>query len=113
MNEQEFLDFWKAIGWPREKTVYYRLYYNDSGKPLFYSHEDPPGKYINVTPEQFALGDMQVRVVDGVLTPRARPLPPKLVPGYQGTPCYPNDVAVVVSEQQPHQRWKLKTHEQN
>ena len=113
MNEQELLEFWQTIEWPREKTIYYRLYYNDSGKPLFYSHEDQPGKYIDVTPEQFALQDLQVRVVDGVLKPRAQPLPPKLVPSDTGTPCHPNDVAVVVSTQQEYQRWKLKTHEQD
>ena len=113
MNEQEFLEFWQTIEWPREKTIYYRLYYNDSGKPLFYSHEDQPGKYIDVTPEQFALQDLQVRVIDGVLKPRAQPLPPKLVPSDTGTPCHPNDVAVVVSTQQEYQRWKLKTHEQD
>jgi hypothetical protein len=113
MNEQEFLDFWKNIQWPEEKTVYYRLYYNDSGQPLFYSHEDQPGKYIDVTPEQFALRDLQVRVVNGVLTPRKRPIPPKLVPSDQGTACHPNDVAVVVSTQEHNQRWKLKQHEQD
>lgn len=113
MNEQEFLDFWNAIEWPEIKTVYYRLYYDDSGRALFYSHEDQPGKYINVTPEQFALHDLQVLVVNGVFKPRARPVPPKLMPGTTGTPCHINDVAVIVNQEQPHQRWKLKQHEQN
>ena len=114
MTEQEFLDFWKAIEWPEIKPVYFRLYYDDSGLPLFYSHEDQPGKYIDLTPEQFALRDLQVRVVNGVLTPRKRPVPPKLVPSDQGIPCDPNDVAVVVvSAQEPNQRWKLKQHEQD
>ena len=113
MNEQEFLDFWKAIEWPEIKPVYLRLYYDDSGLPLFYSHEDQPGKYIDLTPEQFALRDLQVRVVNGVLTPRKRSVPPKLVPSDQGTACYPGDVAIVVSAQQPNQQWKLKQHEQD
>jgi hypothetical protein len=113
MTEQEFLDFWNAIEWPEISPVYLRLYYDDSGLPLFYSHEDQPGKYIDLTPEQFALRDLQVRVVNGVLTPRKRPVPPKLVPGDQGIPCYPNDVAVVVRAQEPNQRWKLKQHEQD
>lgn len=111
MDEQEFLYFWKNIEWPKEKTIYYRLYYNDLGHALFYSHEDQPGKYIDITPEQFALGDMQVRVVGGVLKPRKQPLPPKLMPSNTGTPCHPTDVAVVVSVQETHQRWKLKQHE--
>jgi len=113
MNDEEFLDFWKNIEWPKIKPVYLRLYYDDSGLPLFYSHEDQPGKYIDLTPEQFALRDLQVRVVDGVLTPRKRPVPPKLVPSDQGTPCDPNDIAVVVSTEEKHQRWKLKQHEEN
>jgi hypothetical protein len=113
MNEQEFLDFWSSIEWPEIKPVYFRLYYDDSGHALFYSHEDQPGKYIDVTPEQFALRDLQVRVVNGMLIPRARSVPPKLVPSDQGTVCYPSDVAIVVSAQQEHQRWKLKQHEQD
>jgi hypothetical protein len=113
MTEQEFLDFWKAIEWPEIKPVYLRLYYDDSGLPLFYSHEDQLGKYIDLTPEQFALRDLQVSVIDGVLTPRKRPVPPKLVPSDQGIPCDPGDVAVVVSAQEPNQRWKLKQHEQD
>jgi hypothetical protein len=54
-----------------------------------------------------------VRVINGVLTPRRRPVPPKLVPSDQGTPCYLNDVAVVVSAQELNKRWKLKQHEQD
>jgi hypothetical protein len=113
MNEQEFLDFWKNIEWPEIKKVYYRLYHDDSGAALFYSHEDQPGKYIDITPEQFALRDLQVRVVDGVLKPRQRPVPPKLVPSNTGTPCHPNDVAVIVSANKEYQQWKLKQHEQD
>jgi len=113
MNEQEFLDFWNDIEWPEIKPVYLRLYYDNSGLPLFYSHEDQSGKYIDLTPEQFALRDLQVRVINGVLTPRKRPVPPKLVPSDQGTPCDPNDVSVVVGIEQEHQRWKLKQHEQD
>lgn len=113
MTEQEFLDFWKTIEWPEIKPVYLRLYHDDLGLPLFYSHEDQPGKYIDLTPEQFALRDLQVRVVNGVLTPRNRPVPPKLVPSDTGTHCHSHDVAVVVSAQQLNQRWKLKQHEQD
>jgi hypothetical protein len=108
MNEQEFLDFWKIIEWPEIKPIYYRLYYDDSGQPLFYSHEDQPGKYIDVTPEQFALRDLQVRVVDGVLKPRARPLPPKLVPGVTGNPCHTNDVSIIVAESSSCTKWSKR-----
>jgi hypothetical protein len=113
MNDKEFLEFWQTIKWPEVKTIHYRLYYDDLGRALFYSHDNQPGKYIDVTPEQFALGDMQVCVVDGAVKPRPKPVPPKLMPGDQGTPCYPNDVAVVVGIQEPNQQWKLKQHEQD
>jgi hypothetical protein len=113
VNEQEFLDFWKSFEWPESSPIYYRLYHDDSGRALFYSHQDQPGKYIDVTPEQFAQQDLQVRVINGELKPRAKPMPPKLVPSDRGTACHPNDVAVVVSTQETHQRWKLKQHEQD
>ena len=109
MNDQEFLDFWNTVKWPQEQVIYYRLYYNDSGEPLCYSHKDQPGKYIDVSPEQFALGDMQVRVINGVLKPRAKPLPLKLVPSDQGTSCHPNDVAIVVNQNQQYQKWKRRS----
>jgi hypothetical protein len=64
MTEKQFLDFWKTIKWPEIKPVFYRLYYDINGLPLFYSQEDLPGKYIDITPEQFALQNMAVRVVD-------------------------------------------------
>ena len=64
MTENEFLNFWNTIEWPKIDPVFYRLYYDDAGLPLFYSQEDLPGKYIDITPEQFALQNMAVRVVD-------------------------------------------------
>lgn len=113
MNDQEFIDFWNNITWPEVKPVVYRLYLDDQDRPVFYSHEDQPGKYVEVTPEQFAQQDLQVRVVNGVLKPRPQPVPPKLVPSDRGTPCAPTDVSIVVSEHEPHQRWKLKHYEQD
>ena len=106
-------DFWAILAdMPQPKTIYYRLYYKDSGLPLFYSQEDLPGKYIDVTPEQFALSDLRVRVVDGVLVPYQLPTP-KLKPGENGTPCHPDDVAIVVGAQEKHQKWNFRTHEQD
>lgn len=85
-----------------------RLYYDDNGSPLFYSQEDLPGKYIDVTPSQFMIGSMRVRVRDGKLIENQRLSTPKLVPGSTGTPCHPHDVTIVVSENKPYQRWQIK-----
>ena len=104
-------NFWAILAsMPAPAPVYYRLYYNDSGMPLFYSHEDLPDKYIDLDPEQFALRDLRVRVVNGVIVPYQPPIP-KLIPGDTGIACDPRDVAIVVNTQQAHTKWRFETHE--
>jgi hypothetical protein len=105
MNEEEFLEFWRNIQWPEIKPVYYRLYHDDSGLPLCYSQEDLPGRYIDVTPEQFALQDRSVKVRDGKLIRQRRTAITKLVHSNSGTLCHVKDVAIVV-DQLPGQYWK-------
>ena len=107
MNNEEFLEFWRNYEWTDVKPVHYRLYHDDSGLPLFYSHEDLPGKYVDVTPEQFALQDRSVKVIDGKLISQRSARMTKLVPAESGTLCHPTDVSVVV-EDQPGQYWKKK-----
>ena len=107
MNNEEFLEFWRNYEWTDVKPVYLRLYYDDDGLPLFYSQEALPGKYIEVTPEQFALQDRSVKVVDGQLVRQKTTRLTKLVPAESGTLCHVNDVTIVVSDQ-PGQYWKKK-----
>jgi hypothetical protein len=107
MTEQEFLEFWHNYKWTDVKSVQHRLYYDDAGLPLFYSQEDLPGKYINVTPEQFALQDRLVKVVDGKIVRLRTSRISKLVPADSGTLCHSQDVTVVVTDQ-PGQYWKKK-----
>ena len=107
MTEQEFLEFWHNFKWPEITPVYRRLYYDDTGEPLFYSQEDLPGKYVDVTPEQFALQDRSVKVVDGKLVRQRTARMTKLVPADSGTLCHTRDITVVVSDQ-PGQYWKKR-----
>jgi hypothetical protein len=107
MNEEELLEFYKNYKWTDVEPVYYRLYHDDAGTPLFYSREDLPGKYIDITPKQFALQDMAVRVVDGKIVRRRSTWIKKLVPAKSGTLCHSQDVAVVIADQ-PGQYWKKK-----
>lgn len=107
MTEQEFLKFWNNYQWTDVKPVHYRLYYDDAGLPLFYSQEVLPGKYIDVTPEQFALQDISVKVQDGRLIHRRTARMTKLVPAESGTLCHVNDITIVVADQ-PGQYWKKK-----
>ena len=105
MTEEEFLKFWNSYQWTDPKPVHYRLYYDGAGMPLFYSHEDLPGKYVDVTPEQFALQDRLIQVVDGKIVRRRTARMSKLVPATSGSLCHTQDVTVVVVDQ-PGQYWK-------
>ena len=107
MTEEEFLEFWSNYQWTEVKPVCYRLYYDDLGLPLFYSHEDLPGKYIDVTPTQFAAQDRSVRVINDKLVRQKTARMAKLVPAASGTLCHTQDVTVMVTDQ-PGQYWKKK-----
>ena len=95
MTPDEF--FGALENMPQPKPVMYRLYY-EGERPLFYSMEDLPGTYIELTQEQYARGDSNVRVRNGQLVPVTWQTAEKLTPGSTGTLCHEKDVAVVVKE---------------
>ncbi len=104
-------EFWTALAaMPEPCPVFYRLYHQD-GVPLFYSMEDLPGTYIEIDAETFARSPMHVRVKDGKLVERIWKTTTKLVPSDTGTTCHPDDVAIVVSPEEPHQCWSKQTYE--
>ena len=109
MTEQEF---WAALApvEPLPEPVYL-LYHDDDGNPLFYSMERVPGNYIEIDRETYHQAPRYVRVRDGKFHIINRLTYPKLVPSSQGTACAPQDVCVVVSPDQPHVEWSLKTYE--
>lgn len=113
MNETEE-NFWKA--WaepvPTPAAIFFRLYYDDNGRPLCYSMEHQPGNYIDIDAETYRLSSHRVQVVDGKLVHiMPKKTVTKLVPGTVGTPCLPNNISIVVDAQQPHKKWSLKSHE--
>lgn len=107
-------EFWAILhDVPEVAPVFYRLYYNEHGEPLFYSMEDLPGNYIEIDQETFAHSPSNVRVVDGQLKKITTTTIRKLVPGAIGTCCDLRDICVVVSTEQPHQQWSIKRYESN
>ena len=111
VTEQEF---WAALAaMPDPKPIFFRLYHDDQGIPLFYSMEDVPGTYIEIDAETFALQATNVRVRDGRLVEVVWMTSEKLQPTETGTPCHPTDITVIVSPNDPHTNWSKQTHEQN
>ena len=110
MNPEEFWAILHAM--PEPLPVSFRLYYNTEGEPITYSMEDRPGTYIEVDAETYARSPWNVRVRNGQLI-ELKSAVRRLAPSDTGTPCHPDNVAIVVAETEPHQRWSMKTHELN
>ena len=102
MNEQEF---WAALQPASVKPTLYRLYYDDKGAPLFYSQEDLPGNYIDVSREIYINPPTHVKVVNKSLEIINTGFIKKLIPGKTGTACHPQNVCIVVDESMPHIKW--------
>ena len=115
MNEttQNFLDVFANLEPWQPPVVFWRLYYDEAGNPLFYTQEDKPGNYIDITPEQYQRANMQVKVRDNKLVELSTNRIKKMMPSETGTPCCPTDVSIVVSPETEHQCWRLKYNDTN
>ena len=111
MTPEQLQQLFQAI--PEPLPLFYRLYHDEHGRPLFYSMEDCPGTYIEIDQATFARSASNVRVRDGKLIEITWATTTKLVPGNSGSPCHPDNVAVIVAEDQPHTRWSKQTYESN
>jgi len=104
-------NFWEALKnlqWPDAQPIFYRCYYREDGTPDFYTMEDLPGAWIEVSREVYLQAPSNARVIDGelkILEPQK--LVSKLKPDQsQGTPCDTRDVCVVVDQGSKSIFWK-------
>ena len=97
---------------PEPKPVFWRLYYNEQGKPIAYSMEELPGNYIEIDAETYHRGPLNVRVINGQLRYIKHTWSQKLVPGPTGTACHPRDVSIVV-DTEPARCWSRKLYDQD
>ena len=111
MTPEQLQQLFQAI--PDPSPPFYRLYHNADGVPLFYSMTDEPGTYIEISQEDYHRNASNVRVRNGKLVEVTWKTTTKLIPGNSGSPCHPDNVAVIVAEDQPHIRWSKKTYESN
>jgi hypothetical protein len=111
MTPDEFWSILHAV--PETQPLTYRLYYDSTGALLFYSMDNVPGNYIEIDAVTFARSPMHVCVRDEKLIQRVWKTTTKLVPADSGSPCDLRNVAVIVGEHKPHQKWTKKTYETN
>ena len=106
-------EFWQILHDTQPPAdIFYRLYHDESGRPVCYSMEDLPGNYIDIDQETYTRSSRWVRVRDGKLEdwkPWLRSA--KLIPGSAGTLCMIQDVMLV--SDQGTQRWSMKAHDQD
>lgn len=107
-------EFWQILhDVPDSKPIYYRLYYDDSGRPICYSMEDLPGNYIEIDQSTYIHSSMWIKVKDGKLQ-EYRPWlqPAKLTPSGSGVPCDPCDI-MIVNPANNAQTWSMENHDQD
>ena len=109
MTPEEFVAIYQAVERPKE--IFYRLYYNGQGEPLFYSMDDLPGNYISIDAEFYRRSPRNIKIKDGKIIETRLSTARKLVPSSIGVACDPRDICVIVDEKQPNIKWSLKTNE--
>jgi len=110
---RNFLDVMRSFEWPDPEPIIYRLYHDESGKPLIYTMEALPGAYIEVDQATYTRGSFNVRVRDGrLIIIQPKHCVSKLRSHTDsGTPCDPRDVCVVVDVKQSHKKWSQLTND--
>jgi len=79
--------------------VEFRLYYNNDGSVRFYTCEKPEGEYIVIDALEYAIGKMDIKVVDGVIVRNTESVFAQLVEAIDGVSCAKQDVSIIVTDE--------------
>lgn len=112
---ENFLKVMQDFHWPEPRPISYRLYHDETGRPLVYTMEDLPGTFVEIDQQTYIAASHWVKVVDGKLIKiESKSLPRKLRPSQQdGVCCDPRDVCVIVTHNTPNQRWRYDSNDQD
>ena len=112
---ENFLKAMQSFRWPEPVKVFYRLYHDDKGQPLFYTMEDLPGAYIEVDQSTYVTASHSVKVANGRLIHiESQPRTSKLKPcATDGVCCDPRDVCIVVGSEGSNQQWRFDRNDQD
>jgi hypothetical protein len=108
-------NFWQAVtehDWSApQRSIEFRVYYDDHGDIICYSMEDLPGQYIVTDQHTFNQVRMDFKVRDGKLIKITQAASWKMTSSDTGEyACHPLDVAVIVPADYPQQKfWKVET----
>jgi hypothetical protein len=105
MTEDEF---WAALVPVKPVNILYRIYYNEQGDPLFFSQEDLPGLYLDISHELYINPPKHFKIINNSIVLLDTAVVKKLYPTKSGTPCHPQDVSVIVKDTEPNIKWSLR-----
>jgi len=95
-----------------KKQVEFRLYYDKTGNPLFYTTDAEDGEYIIVDRETYVRADYtNIKIRNGKIMQKHQLDSTKLIQHEsEGTRTHVSDVSIVEDEKSG-QYWKVKTYE--
>lgn len=92
--------------------VEFRLYYDDDGEILFYTCEQPEGKYIVIDAQTYAECRSDVKIVDNKIVKKNNgTMISKLVPSINGTKCSTSDINIIIEDLDDFTIWNIKRYE--
>jgi hypothetical protein len=91
-------------------NIEFRLYYDEKGKVITYTTENLEGNYVVISKEQYSESRFDVIVNSGKIYRSERESVAYVLKthDYDGVPCSPHDINIVVDENVKHSKWKIE-----